>query len=155
MFKCEGVPRSCWSSGLRKYVFLCTACGSLSILLGALFLTVYFMLKSYTSSLNHFETIPTYVPSGMLVATGFLIICLAWRKNRNSFLMKLGGLCSLSCAVLCVSVTVTTTVIHMNRLQTLRECLYTQKTLSCTCYSVLIDNNRISDEGKKCDIRVK
>lgn len=62
----SGVPRSCWSSGLRKYVFLCTACGSLSILLGALFLTVYFMLKSYTSSLNHFETIPTYVPSGMV-----------------------------------------------------------------------------------------
>ncbi|KAL0267874.1 UNVERIFIED_CONTAM: hypothetical protein PYX00_010023 [Menopon gallinae] len=149
MFVLLAPSRSCWASGLRKYVFLCTACGSLSILLGTLFLTVYFMLKSYTSSLNHFETIPTYVPSGMLIATGFLIICLACRKNRNSFLMKLCGLCSLCCAVLCVSVTVTTTVIHMNRLQTLRECLYTQKTQSCTCYSVLMDNDRTSDEGIK------
>lgn len=147
-----GPPRSCWANGLRKYVFLCTACGSLSIMLGALFLTVYFMLKSYTSSLDHFETIPTYVPSGMLIATGFLITCLACRKNRNSFLMKLCGVCSLCCAVLCVAVTVTTTVIHMNKLQTLRECLYTAKTQSCTCYAGLTglsDNDRTSDEGIK------
>lgn len=55
--------RSCW---FRKYVFLCTACGGLAVLLGALFLTVYFMLRSYTSSLNYFETVPTYVPAAMV-----------------------------------------------------------------------------------------
>jgi hypothetical protein len=47
-------------------VFLCTACGGLAVLLGALFLTVYFMLRSYTSSLNYFETVPTYVPAAMV-----------------------------------------------------------------------------------------
>lgn len=47
-------------------MFLCTACGGLAVLLGILFLAVYFMLRSYTSSLNYFETVPTYVPAAMV-----------------------------------------------------------------------------------------
>lgn len=43
-----------------------------------------------------------------------------------------GCLC-LVCAVLCVVVTVTTTVLHMNRLQTLHECEYIPHAASCTC----------------------
>nr|CAD7200036.1 unnamed protein product [Timema douglasi] len=127
--------RSCW---LRKYVFLCTACGGLSSLLGALFLTVYFMLRSYTSSLNYFETVPTYVPAAMLIVTGMIVMCLAGRRNRFAYLIKVCGGCCLACAVLCVVVTITTTVIHMNRLQTLRQCVYTQTTQTCTCSSGMV-----------------
>ncbi|XP_069685895.1 uncharacterized protein [Periplaneta americana] len=129
--------RSCW---LRKYVFLCTACGGLAVLLGALFLTVYFMLRSYTSSLNYFETVPTYVPAAMLIVTGLIVMCLAGRRNRYGYLIKLCGGCCLACAVLCVIVTITTTVIHMNRLQMLRECVYTRMTQTCTCYPVPIES---------------
>ncbi|XP_063230547.1 uncharacterized protein LOC134535403 [Bacillus rossius redtenbacheri] len=127
---------SCW---LRKYVFLCTACGGLASLLGALFLTVYFMLRSYTSSLSYFETVPTYVPAAMLISTGMIVMCLAGRRNRFGYLIKVCGGCCLACAVLCVVVTITTTVIHMSRLQTLRQCVYTQKTQTCTCSSVDLD----------------
>ena len=42
-------------------------------------------------------------------------------------------------AALCVVVTVSTTVIHMNRLQTLRECLYQGSTQTCTCFAGIID----------------
>lgn len=35
----------------------------------------------------------------------------------------------------------------MNRLQALRECVYTQKTRTCTCYSVLLEAHPSADEG--------
>lgn len=41
--------------------------------------------------------------------------------------------------------TVTTTVIHMSRLQALRECEYTRKTRTCTCYS--IETHAMQDDG--------
>ena len=52
--------------------------------------------------------------------------------NEKLFLfqIKVCGICCLCSAVLCVVVTVTTTVIHMNRLQTLRECVYQVHTTS-------------------------
>uniref|UniRef100_A0A146KTR5 Uncharacterized protein n=1 Tax=Lygus hesperus TaxID=30085 RepID=A0A146KTR5_LYGHE len=133
---------------LKKYVFLCTVCGGLASLLGALFLGVYLLLRSYTSSLDYFETIPTYIPATMLLLTGLGIMCLARRKNRYSVLIKLCGVCCLVCAATCVLVTVTTTVIHMSRLQSLRECVYTLKTQTCTCYSMLLENeSERTDEG--------
>ncbi|XP_014245681.1 uncharacterized protein LOC106664478 isoform X2 [Cimex lectularius] len=125
---------------LRKYVFLCTVCGGLASLLGGLFLGVYLILRSYTSSLDYFETIPTYIPAAMLLLTGLGIMCLARRKNRYAVLIKLCGVCCLICAATCVLVTVTTTVIHMSRLQSLRECVYTTKTQTCTCYSMLLES---------------
>ncbi|XP_049846658.1 uncharacterized protein LOC126299048 isoform X2 [Schistocerca gregaria] len=140
----QALPHSCW---LRKYVFLCTACGGLSVLLGILFLTVYFMLRSYTSSLNYFETVPTYVPATMLIVTGLIVMCLASRKNRYEYLIKLCGICCLVGGVLCIVVTISTTVIHMSRLQTLRECMYTQKTQTCTCYSALLQSSDKTEEG--------
>ncbi|XP_049954664.1 uncharacterized protein LOC126470705 [Schistocerca serialis cubense] len=139
------LPHSCW---LRKYVFLCTACGGLSVLLGILFLTVYFMLRSYTSSLNYFETVPTYVPATMLIVTGLIVMCLASRKNRYEYLIKLCGICCFVGGVLCIVVTISTTVIHMSRLQTLRECMYTQKTQTCTCYSALLQSSDKTEEGE-------
>ncbi|XP_072391707.1 uncharacterized protein [Diabrotica undecimpunctata] len=135
--------------GIRKYVFWCCACGGLSTILGALFLAVYFLLRSYTSTLGYFETIPTFVPATMLMLTGICVMSLARRKNRYSYLIKVCGLCCLVCALTCVLVTITTTVIHMNRLQTLRECVYTQKTRTCTCYSVLLEAHAVADEGMR------
>jgi len=57
---------ACWSSALRKYVILCTACGGMAALLGALFLLVHFVLRAHTSSLHYFETVPTYIPATMV-----------------------------------------------------------------------------------------
>ncbi|KAL3288328.1 hypothetical protein HHI36_002776 [Cryptolaemus montrouzieri] len=133
----------------KKYVFCCTVCGGLVTVLGSLFLTVYFLLRSLTSTLNYFETIPTFVPASMLIFTGILIMILSKRKYRNNYLIKVGGLCCLICALTCVLVTITTTVIHMNRLQTLRECVYTKKTRTCTCYSVLLEAQSTADEGMR------
>ncbi|KAL1501181.1 hypothetical protein ABEB36_006561 [Hypothenemus hampei] len=137
------------SSGLTKYVFWCCACGGLTTILGALFLGVYFLLRSYTSTLGYFETIPSFVPAAMLILTGLCVISLSSKKNRYSYLIKVCGICCLVCALTCVLVTITTTVIHMNRLQTLRECVYTQKTRTCTCYSVLLEAQSTSDDGSR------
>lgn len=44
-----------------------------------------------------------------------------------SLQMKVCGSVGVVCALVCVLVTVTTTVIHMSRLQGLRKCVYTVK----------------------------
>ena len=54
---------------MRKYVILCTACGGMAALLGALFLLVHLKLRAHTSSLHYFETVPTYVPAAMVSTT--------------------------------------------------------------------------------------
>ena len=64
--------------------------------------------------------------------------------------MKLCGCLCLVSAVLCVVVTVTTTVIHMNRLQTLRECVYQAATKTCTCFAGIIDPITQDSECMKC-----
>ncbi|XP_065087854.1 uncharacterized protein LOC135709445 isoform X2 [Ochlerotatus camptorhynchus] len=122
--------------GVRKYVIWCLICGGISCLLGILFLGIYFLLRSYTSTVGYFETVPTFVPATLLMVTGICIMSLARRRNRYSYLIKLSGACGLASALTCALVTVTTTVLHMSRLQVLRECEYTQKTRTCTCYSV-------------------
>ncbi|KAG1658419.1 hypothetical protein GQR58_022982 [Nymphon striatum] len=119
----------------RKYVILCFLCGGLAVLLGFILMGIYFTLRSYTSSLHYFETIPTYVPAAVLIITGLLIMCFAKRRNRYSYLIKLTLACLVICTLLCIAITVTTTVIHMNRLQTLKECVYAQSSHICTCYS--------------------
>jgi hypothetical protein len=60
---------------------------------------------------------PLYIPSIVLSVTGLLVLCFVRRGNRIGYLIKLCGICCLASAVLCVVVTVTTTVIHMNRLK--------------------------------------
>lgn len=131
-----------WKSWTKKYVILCCICGGTAVMLGVVFIIIYFTLHFYTSSLQYFETIPTYAPAVVLIITGLLVMCFARRRNRYAYLIKLAGGCCLVCAVLCVVITVTTTVIHMNRLQTLRECVYTQKSKICTCFAGIGD-----DEG--------
>lgn len=67
--------------------------------------------------------------------------------------IKLSGACGLASALTCALVTVTTTVLHMSRLQALRECEYTKKTRTCTCYpietnSMQADGDTAVDESK-------
>ena len=53
-----------WYSPLtQKYVLLTLICGGLSVVLGALFMAIYLTVKSTTTSLHYFQTIPTYVPA--------------------------------------------------------------------------------------------
>ena len=63
------------------------------------------------------------------------------------FQIKLCGICCLASAVLCVVVTVTTTVIHMNRLQTLRECVYQGSIQTCTCFAGFFDPTMTHHDG--------
>ena len=70
--------------------------------------------------------------------------------RNNIFLLfqiKLCGICCLASAVLCVVVTVTTTVIHMNRLQTLRECVYQGSIQTCTCFAGFFDPTMSHHDG--------
>ncbi|KAH8395256.1 hypothetical protein KR222_004395 [Zaprionus bogoriensis] len=159
-------------AGIKKYVVWCLICGGFSCLLGVLFLGVYFLLHSYTITVGNFETVPTFVPATLLILTGVCIMSLARRRNRYSYLVssrgdsgnlmvalltlrlfhcqiKLSGACGLVSALTCALVTVTTTVLHMSRLQALRECEYAQKTRTCTCYSDLIESqvDRVDKEG--------
>lgn len=59
--------------------------------------------------------------------------------------IKLSGACGLASALTCALVTVTTTVLHMSRLQSLRECEYTKKTRTCTCYP--IESNSLQSDA--------
>ena len=64
---CRGSP---WYSVLtQKYVILTIISGTLSIVLGSLFITIYFIVRNTTSSLHYFETLPTYIP-GIAVSSG-------------------------------------------------------------------------------------
>ena len=63
------------------------------------------------------------------------------------FQIKLCGICCLASAVLCVVITVTTTVIHMNRLQTLRECVYQGSIQTCTCFAGFFDPTMTHHDG--------
>ncbi|XP_064471343.1 uncharacterized protein LOC135385765 isoform X2 [Ornithodoros turicata] len=130
---------SLWVIWLRKYVILCLVCGGSAVFVGVLFIAIYFTLRSYTSSLQFFETIPTYVPAAVLIATGLMVMCFAKRRNRYTYLVKFAGGCCLTCVLLCVVITVTTTVVHMNRLQTLHKCDYSSKDKACMCLSAIGD----------------
>ncbi|XP_061399621.1 uncharacterized protein LOC133335356 [Musca vetustissima] len=134
---------------IKKYVVWCLVCGGFSCILGLLFLGVYFLLHSYTITVGNFETVPTFVPATLLILTGLCVMSLARRRNRYSYLIKLSGACGLISALTCALVTVTTTVLHMSRLQALRECEYAQKTRTCTCYSDMIESqvDRVDKEG--------
>jgi hypothetical protein len=54
-----------WSreSLMHKYVLLCLICGSVSLFVGSILIIVYVLMRLNTSSLQYFETIPTYIPA--------------------------------------------------------------------------------------------
>ncbi|XP_041986271.1 uncharacterized protein LOC121738346 isoform X2 [Aricia agestis] len=135
----------------RKYAWWCCGCGALAAALGGLLAAQHILLRAYTASPQHLETVPAAVPAAMLVLTGVCIMSLARRRNRYSYMIKVVGACCLVCALTCVLVTITTTVIHMNKLQTLKFCEYTKLTRTCTCYSMPPDTQHAADdEGVRC-----
>lgn len=78
-----------------------------------------------------------------------LNLCIVFVYNCVYFVytqIKLSGACGLASALTCALVTVTTTVLHMSRLQALKECEYTKKTRTCTCYPIVNDPQQ-SDDG--------
>ncbi|XP_037871250.1 uncharacterized protein LOC101744603 isoform X2 [Bombyx mori] len=136
----------------RKYAWWCVGCGALAAALGGLLAAQHILLRAYTASPQHLETVPAAVPAAMLVLTGVCIMSLARRRNRYSYMIKVVGACCLVCALTCVLVTITTTVIHMNKLQTLKSCEYTKLTRTCTCYSMLpgTQHSGSEDDGVRC-----
>ncbi|XP_064075609.1 uncharacterized protein LOC113395354 isoform X1 [Vanessa tameamea] len=149
---CNGNETSCRR---RKYAWWCCGCGALAAALGGLLAAQHILLRAYTASPHHLETVPAAVPAAMLVLTGVCIMSLARRRNRYSYMVrkiKVVGACCLVCALTCVLVTITTTVIHMNKLQTLKFCEYTKLTRTCTCFSMSPDVQHSSsdDDGARC-----
>lgn len=141
-------PASCGRR--RKYAWWCVGCGALAAALGGLLAAAHILLRAYTASPHHLETVPAAVPAAMLVLTGVCIMSLARRRNRYSYMIKVVGACCLVCALTCLLVTITTTVIHMNKLQTLK-CEYTKLTRTCTCYSKPTENQHGQEtEGVRC-----
>ena len=66
---CQSSPW--YSIFFQKYVLLTIISGSLSIILGSLFITIYFVVRNTTTSLHYFETLPTYIPG---IAVRFAIL---------------------------------------------------------------------------------
>ncbi|XP_059062612.1 uncharacterized protein LOC131855370 [Achroia grisella] len=138
----------------HKYAWWCVGCGALAAALGGLLAAQHIVLRFFTASPQHLETVPAAVPAAMLVLTGVCIMSLARRRNRYSYMVrkiKVVGACCLVCALTCVLVTITTTVIHMNKLQTLKLCEYTKLTRTCTCFSAPADGQHGGDDdGVRC-----
>ena len=83
-----------------------------------------------------------------MTLTGLMVMMFSKTSNRKSVLVKVCGCFCLLSALLCVVVTVTTTVVHMNRLQTLRECVYQASTKTCTCFAGIMDHRTLDHEGE-------
>jgi hypothetical protein len=64
-------------------VLLCAACGGLAVVLGALFAVLYFVLRSYTSSLHYFETVPSYVASVVVSFTSAHFHLTMWYQRGH------------------------------------------------------------------------
>ncbi|XP_035233487.1 uncharacterized protein LOC118205304 [Stegodyphus dumicola] len=77
-----------WKAWMKKYVISSLVCGGLSVFHGIVFIIIYLLLRSYTSSLQLFETIPTYVPGVVFILTGLILMCFAKRRNRYAFLVR-------------------------------------------------------------------
>jgi hypothetical protein len=143
----EGTRKSLCSVLNKKYILLSWVSGGLCVLLGVLFLVIHVLVVTRTASLEYFQTIPAYIPAVMLIVTGVLVTVFSKSGARHPYLIKLCGVCCLVSAALCVGITVTTTVIHMNRLQTLRECVYQSSTKTCTCFAGILDPRSHDPDG--------
>ena len=69
--------------GVRKYVIWCLVCGGILCLLGVMFLAVYFLLRSYTSTVGYFETVPPFVPATLVSLTIFLTLIFHNKKKHS------------------------------------------------------------------------
>ncbi|CAG2116084.1 unnamed protein product, partial [Medioppia subpectinata] len=146
----------------HKYIALCLLCGTVSTLIGSLIVIIYAMIRSNTSSLQYFETIPSYIVAILLIFNGLLVTSFAKSKLRFALLVKAVGGLYLVTALVSVVMTVTTTVLHMNRLQTHDQCIYTPRIRSCTCISsplssgpngeINLGHHMTFDEIMDCDV---
>ena len=66
-------PKALINCLAKKYILLCCVSGGVCITLGILYLTIFFILRKYTSSMHYFQTMPTYIP-GVVVSVLNLII---------------------------------------------------------------------------------
>ncbi|CAG0884812.1 unnamed protein product [Cyprideis torosa] len=89
--------------------------------------------------LGYLASPPRLTLASELLISGGLLVTFVRKKTRRGCMLKISGLLCLLCAVLCVVVTISTTVVHMNRLQTLRECFYRPHVQTCTCLSAVMD----------------
>lgn len=69
--------------GVRKYVIWCLVCGGILCLLGVMFLAVYFLLRSYTSTVGYFETVPPFVPATLVSQTINLFLNLIFHLKKT------------------------------------------------------------------------
>ena len=90
-----------------------------------------------------------------MTLTGLMVMMFSKTSNRKSVLVKVCGCFCLLSALLCVVVTVTTTVVHMNRLQTLRECVYQASTKTCTCFAGIMDHRSLDHDGRSPNNHMK
>lgn len=50
----------------RKYAWWCCGCGALAAALGGLLAAQHILLRAYTASPHHLETVPAAVPAAMV-----------------------------------------------------------------------------------------
>lgn len=71
----------------------------------------------------------------------FFLLFLIFLCLQPSFIweqIKLTGILGFITALICILVTITTAIIHIQRLQSLKECEFTPKDSICTCYSQIL-----------------
>ena len=83
-------------------MLLCAACGGLAVVLGALFAVLYFVLRSYTSSLHYFETVPSYVASVVVSFTSAHLHLTMWHQRGHLAQLEL-SICQAKLIVLIAS----------------------------------------------------
>lgn len=70
------------------------------MLLGLLFLAVYFLIRSYTSTVSYFETVPSFVPATLvskilfLIALAMVLLCKAHVSSVNFMSTSLSSPCT-------------------------------------------------------------
>lgn len=134
----------CWEIGLKGFEFFKTISAKKPRCKHCM-MTLSFPLLCMLGSLgNHFLLSNDVVIERPTIGLDWHPLSIFFFFSQQ---IKLSGMCCLISAVLCVVVTVSTTVIHMNRLQTLRECLYQGSTKTCTCFAGIIDPTLSHHEG--------
>ena len=64
----------------KKYILLSCVSGGICLVLGILYLAIYFTLSAYTTSLHYFQTMPTYIPA--VVVRYLTVMCSIIVRSR-------------------------------------------------------------------------
>lgn len=68
--------------------------------------------------------------------------------------IKLTGILGFITALICILVTITTAIIHIQRLQSLKECEFTPKDSICTCYSQILGRTDAWTRSKEGEFNI-